>query len=443
MSDRWWLHRGDTQLQWDRNDEPLALLTVYTEADKYVDQEWLAATRRLEVGAYGPDDDGQQEADENLVEVADRAKVFGYAAKAIAVRTRLALMGFTVDACRREFVNGINDLLEDDEPGDLLEVTDNDGHVVDSMLRADILDRGLIAYEVAQAGQLDRVGLDAACSGYIETFIESGLDRRALLALQLASAPDDEDVWLDLHDLRAAGYFDGVENITQLASDELAVSISSGGPIIVVTEGVTDAVYLRRALEMVAPHVAHMFRFFDKEAGAEMGAAQVVQTLRAFAAAGVTNRVAGVLDNDTAGRVAERNLKKNPRPSSNRYMLLPDLPYGTSYPTRGPSGEMELDINGRAVAIEFQFGLEQLRVDGGELAKVEWAGYEASIGAYQGRLSAADKKQVQANIDAFLAGATPDHDPTSGPWPVIHALVDRLLETSMPEAFPGQYYIQA
>ncbi|KQQ98484.1 hypothetical protein ASF74_12955 [Arthrobacter sp. Leaf145] len=440
MSNKWWLHRGGTEIQWGKNEEPLALLTVFTEEDKYADEAWLAAIGQLN-GQYAPDDEDQQLRDEILVEEANGKEVLGYRATVGRVRARLALMGFTAKACRHELSSAIDEMLADDEPGNTLEVTARDGEAVASMPRSEVLDRGLAAWENEKPYRsLDL--LDRKCAEYIDIFMESGFDRRTFLALQLEAAPADEEVRLDLHDLYSAGYFSGVENITQLAADELAVSVSSGGPIIVVTEGVTDARFLQRALELVAPHVSHLFRFFDKDAGAEMGAAQVVRTLRSFAAAGVTNRVVGVLDNDAAGRVAARNLDAKPRPASNRYFLLPDVPYGKSYPTYGPSGDADLDINGRAVSIEFQFGLEQLRLSNGELARVEWSGREASIGVYQGNLPKNDKDTVQGNIRDLLAGASSDHDPVAEPWPAVHALVDRLMEAATPESFPGQYFTQ-
>lgn len=438
MSDRWWLHRGGSQIQWGRNEEPLALLTVFTEDDKYVDEAWLAAHARLD-GQYDPDQEEQQIADEVLVEQDDYTNVFGYRAKASRARARLALMGFTAEACRHELSTAIAELLEDDEPGDVLQVTGESGEVVASMPRSGILDRGLTAWESATPYR-HLEPLDQRCADFIDGFIESGLDRRALLALQLETVRADDDVRLDLHDLFLAGYFDGVDNITQLAADALSVSVSSGGPIIVVTEGVTDAIYLERALELVAPHVCHMFRFFDKNAGAEMGAIQVMRTLRSFAAAGVTNRVVGVLDNDAAGRVAAKNLDAKPRPTNNRYFLLPDVPYGVVYPTYGPGGDADLNINGRAVSIEFQFGLQNLRLDSGELARIEWSGREASIGVYQGSLAKNDKDTVQRRIRDFLESASPDHDQAVEPWPTVHALVNRLLEAATPESFPGQLY---
>ncbi|MFF7291118.1 hypothetical protein ACFY9N_01160 [Microbacterium sp. NPDC008134] len=440
MSDRWWLYRDDTQIQWDRNDEPLALLTVFTEDDMIVDEEWLQALRRLDASAYGPDDVAQQEADELRLESIEPAKTFGYQAGAGSIRTRLALMGFSVEACRREILMALMDSIDGDEQRGFLSVAiGKNGDEFAEIPWTEVLDRGLIAYEQNQVERLTDP-VDRACADQIAIFLEAGVDRRVLLALQLATADDDTEVWLDLHDLRAAGYFDAIESITQLAIDELAASVSSGGPIIVVTEGITDAVFLKRALELVAPHISHMFRFFDRDAGAEMGASQVVRTLRSFAAAGITNRVVGVLDNDSAGRVAERTLLSRPRPANNRYMLLPDVPYGSAYPTVGPSGEMDLDINGRAVAIEFQFGAEQLTMPDGTLARVAWGGMEASIGEYQGGLLAPDKRVVQANIERFLADASAQHDPKEGPWPTIHALVERLLEAAVPDSFPGQYY---
>lgn len=430
MSDKWWLHRGNTQVQWGRNEEPLELLTLFTEADKYQNEEWLEALERLD-GLSETEDIDQQDADQELLETADSATTFGYRANVAVVRSRLALMGFTAEACQRELTSSIAELHGDDDPSDNLA----------KLPPSEVLDRGLTAWESDQPYR-EQSELDRRCVDFVELFLETGLDRRALLALQLRSAPSDDVVRLDLHDLYVADYFRGVENITQLAAEALSVSVSSGGPIIVVTEGVTDARYLSRALELVAPGVAHMFRFLNEDAKAERNSGQVMRTLRSFAAAGVTNRIVGVLDNDAAGREAARVLDSAPRPSTNRYLLLPDVPYGKSYPTSGPSGDTELDINGRAISIEFQFGVSQLQVAEGELAKVEWKGLQSSINVYQGSLSKRDKEAVQRNIDRFLTNASPEHDPTEQPWPTIHALVERLIAAAVPGSFPGQTYFQ-
>lgn len=440
MSDRWWLYRGGNQIQWDRNDAPIALLTLFTEAEKIADKHWLDVCERQTSSLYTSGDAALQEEDEAFLEEVDPSSTFGYRATVSTIRRRLSLMGFTAEACRRELSRGIYEGIEEEQLGDTISILDVDG-VVCPVPKEEVLDRALKAYEAGQSGR-PKDSIEVQCSRYIELFLDSGVDRRVVLALQLESAESNDEVWLDLHDLYFAGYFEGVNNITQLAVDELAVSVSSGGPIVVVTEGVTDAEFLKCALDLVAPQLSHMFRFFDREAGAELNAAQVVRTLRAFAAAGITNRVVGVLDNDAAGRAAARDLEAKPRPNNNRYFLLPDVPYGESYPTIGPSGDSDLDINGRAVAIEFQFGLEVLRTEGGELAKVEWSGPVASIGAYQGSLSKADKIHVQKNIRSFLASASQDHEVNREPWPAIHALVVSLLSAAEPESFPGQFYTQ-
>ncbi|WP_417219571.1 hypothetical protein [Arthrobacter sp.] len=414
----------------------MTLLTVFTEKNKYADAAWVEAIDRLE-GSFKVNGEEQQVRDETLVEESIGKEVLGYRAPSGQIRDRLALMGFTAEECRRELSSAVHELLAGDGPGDILEVLGTSGEVVASMPRVEVLDRGLAAWE-NEKGYRGLGLLDCECAKYIDILFESGIDRRTFLALQLENAPADEELRLDLHDLYSAGYFHGVEDITKLAADELAISVSSGGPIIVVTEGVTDARFLQRALELVVPHVSHMFRFFDKDSGVEMGAAQVLRTLRSFAAAGVTNRVVGVLDNDAAGRAVAKKLDAKPRPTNNRYFLLPDVPYGASYPTYGPSGGANLDINGRAVAIEFQFGLEQLRLGNGELARVEWSGREASIDVYQGNLSSRDKNEVQGNIGTFLDSASPNHDPGTEPWPAVHGLVNRLLEAATPASFPGQ-----
>ncbi len=184
----------------------------------------------------------------------------------------------------------------------------------------------------------------------------------------------------------------------------------------------------------------HLFRFLDMSTGVETNSAQVVRILRSFAAAGVTNRVVGVLDNDVAGRVSARQLDARPRPSTNRYFLLPDVGYARSYPTYGPNGLASLDVNGRAVSIEFQFGEDRLRDAQGDLVPVEWHGRDQSLKEYQGRLSKSDKDTVQRNIESFLDSASADHDRHSEPWTTIYTLIDRLLASATPEAFPSRSY---
>jgi hypothetical protein len=119
--------------------------------------------------------------------------------------------------------------------------------------------------------------------------------------------------------LLLAEYFTIDEPVTRLALQQLAEETASSGPIIVLTEGSTDARFLQLALPLVCPALAGYVRFMDFEMKAPGGVDQVVRSLRSFVAAGVMNRVVGLLDNDTAGRHAEIQLSETPLPPNFRY----------------------------------------------------------------------------------------------------------------------------
>ncbi|WP_311243992.1 hypothetical protein [Microbacterium sp. WCS2018Hpa-23] len=178
-------HRGDTQIQWDRNDEPLALLTVFTEDDMLVDEEWLQALRRLDASAYGPDDVAQQEADELRLESTEPARTFGYQAGAGSNRTRLAPMGFSVEACRREILLALMDSLDGDEQRGFLSVAvGKNGDEFVEIPWTEVLDRGLIAYERNQVERLTDP-VDRACADQISIFLEAGVGRLTIWLTRL------------------------------------------------------------------------------------------------------------------------------------------------------------------------------------------------------------------------------------------------------------------
>ena len=138
---------------------------------------------------------------------------------------------------------------------------------------------------------------------------------------------------------------------------------------------------LSAALRLRRPHLAEYIKFPDFNVRNEGGASALRQTVRAFASAGIPNRVVALFDNDTAARDVLRSISDDDLPGNIRVTRLPELPLAVDYPTVGPQGEHTMNVNGLATAIELFLGADVL-ADGGALRPVVWGGYVNSMGAY-------------------------------------------------------------
>jgi hypothetical protein len=65
--------------------------------------------------------------------------------------------------------------------------------------------------------------------------------------------------------------------------------------------------------------------------------------------------------------------------------MLPPLDSLTAYPTIGPSGRADMDINGLAASVELYLG-EDVLTDGEGLCQVQWTGYDTALRQYQGQV---------------------------------------------------------
>lgn len=155
--------------------------------------------------------------------------------------------------------------------------------------------------------------------------------------------------------------------------------------------------------------------------------------MRSFAAAGVMNRVIGILDNDTAGRQAEKQLASTSLPDHYAVCRLPDLDYAQSYPTLGPSGASSDDVTGRACSVEFYFGQDCLLGPDGKPVPVRWKSHIDSMHDYQGEL--ANKVYVQERIKEMLREAEEGDKPLGSEWDPMRRLAETLI--SLAEPHPG------
>jgi hypothetical protein len=133
------------------------------------------------------------------------------------------------------------------------------------------------------------------------------------------------------------------------------------GKITLLTEGITDSRILKASLNEFYPEARDLYSFVDfEEFKVEGGASPLARLLRGFAGAGLTDRFIAIFDNDAAGHEALASLKSIGLPPNIRAIPLPDLELARDYPTVGPTGKVNTDINGTAVSIESFLGQNAL-----------------------------------------------------------------------------------
>jgi hypothetical protein len=142
-------------------------------------------------------------------------------------------------------------------------------------------------------------------------------------------------------------------------------------------------------LKVLYPHLTDLIRFLDYDQKTEGGAGALVRMVRAFAAAGIVNRIIAIFDNDTAATDALRVLNKSKLSPQLQVMQYPPIEIASSYPTLGPpsktapGGEISIaDINGLAGSIEIYLGRDSLTGSDGQLRPVHWKSYIAGTGKY-------------------------------------------------------------
>ncbi len=157
------------------------------------------------------------------------------------------------------------------------------------------------------------------------------------------------------------------------------------------------------------------------------GVGPLVYDVKSFAGAGIENRIIALFDNDTAAFSAVDILKNINIPNNIIIRHYPDIELAKNYPTLGPNGMVDQNINGLACSIELYFGKDILEVDG-TLTPVQWKGYDERIKRYQGEVMKKPElknrilekiKKAQANLSAI-----PSQD-----WSGIDSILLHIFKT--------------
>ena len=197
--------------------------------------------------------------------------------------------------------------------------------------------------------------------------------------------------------------------------------------VVVLTEGNADRRVLERSLNLLYPHLSDYFHFFEftrkKVAG---GAGELVNLVRAFAAAGVRHHILALFDNDTAAMASLSNLDPDTIPKNIAVRRYPNIALTQDYPTLGPSGETRMDVNGLAGSLEIYLGQDVLKNSEGVLTPVQWLGYDQKLKCYQGVVL--NKDNILKDFDEKLARceARPE-EIDSFDWEGIRAILNVMF----------------
>ena len=215
-------------------------------------------------------------------------------------------------------------------------------------------------------------------------------DIRCFFRVLMEIAPQDSFVRQDISELVSSGYYALNENVCKNALNTLTSSYPSNSKIIILTEGITDKEVIEQSLKLLFPHLYEYYSFMDFSFLPPGGAGNLVNLLKSFSGAGITNKVLALFDNDTAAFSAVKSLKTIQLPDNIKILHYPDIDLAQKYPTIGPNGTSIQDINGSACSIELYLG-EDILKEGGMLTPVQWKSLDNRINKYQGEIKNKDK----------------------------------------------------
>ena len=203
--------------------------------------------------------------------------------------------------------------------------------------------------------------------------------------------------------------------------EEMLVKPLPRSEFLIVTEGSSDSKILEKALKLLRPDYAELFRFIDMEEGYPFtGTGNLFKFSQGLVSIGIQNQVIILYDNDVEGVSNYLATKKLSLPPNMVVARLPDHKYLKKMNTVGPHGKRKADINGTAASIECYLDLEY---KAHKPALIRWSAYLKAQGKYQGAL---EEKGAYMKTFLKLRKAEPGYDFTK-----MEAVLDHLYDLSV------------
>jgi hypothetical protein len=200
-----------------------------------------------------------------------------------------------------------------------------------------------------------------------------------------------------------------------------------GEKIIVLTEGSSDAIILKSAIELLYPHLKDLYYFMDFHISNVAGSAgNLVNTIKSFIGAGIKNKIIALFDNDTAARDALSVIKEFEIPDNIILMQLPDLGFANDYPTLGPTGLTEMNINGLACSIELYLG-KPVIMEKGSFIPIQWKGFNFKTNSYQGEII--KKNAIQKHFFSVIKNAKVNNEAKRNhDWSALQLVFETIFD---------------
>ena len=390
----------------------------------YLDQDALSLFQERDRRTPPAPDAGDDEEPQNRLR-------YQYSVTAQEMRDRLDVLGFTVGRARADYARAQAEEIEMHEEW----VANGDGQTTSdevAALRARTFDvwQAMVARVAPRGFQFwdDEKWRDDPDGSILCNHGEYGFgaglsDERLMLRAILDALPDAKEVVADFSAMVYGGYYEPDEPVCANARKAWAETHPVYGRIVILTEGRSDTRILSAAMAAMNPHLVDLFGFLDFDGLKLQGSADsLAKTVRAFVGARMSARVIAIFDNDTAGAAALDTLTDIDLPSNIKVIALPPSAVGSRYPTQGPHGLADMDVNGLACSIELYLGPALVMPDGG-YHPVRWTGWNSKLGRYQGAVE--HKEQIESNFMASLASCL---DPAAARqrFPDLAEVVDHI-----------------
>lgn len=310
----------------------------------------------------------------------------GYSRPLKKIIKRIELIGYTLEAVEREYLNS------KDEWGDIIErpilfeeivalvkkikINDVTGKWSESQ-ESKFIPNDILALILSKHSSSYNYGTGSRPDYWEIEMLLNGLSPYAKLRLLAENAENLElpVIW-PFGDLVESGWADREDFMGKLDSQQ---------KFLVVTEGSSDSKIIHHALHLLRSDYADFFTFIDMEEGYPFsGTGNLYKFCQGLVSIGILNKVIILYDNDAEGFSKYEATKKLALPNNMVVCKLPDIDALRAVDTVGPNGLSKDDINGRAASIECYLDLTPS--SNIPQSVVRWSTYIEIAGRYQGAL---------------------------------------------------------
>ncbi|MRT94622.1 HEPN/Toprim-associated domain-containing protein [Ancylomarina sp. 16SWW S1-10-2] len=378
----------------------------------------------------------------------EKEQAVQYINSARNIRDRLNVMGFTLDYTKERFeeskeesLSQFKEWLETDRFNDSSEMNatiTNEIQILQNNSFDDFIEAVKEIFEHNYGYDVKKENLPKDINPIIPYLIEygNGLDRfpysydqRTLLRALLEVTPPDVLITYDITELIEHGYYkEEPKEVYDEVIGNLSFDYELGDKFLILTEGTTDINIIRDSLELLYPHLTGYYSFMDFGASNASGSASaLVASIKSFVGADIRNKIIALFDNDTAAESAIGGLARTKIPPNIKIKQYPKIEIANDYPTIGPTGITNMDINGLAGSIEMYLGTDILLHED-SFIPIQWKGYDSKLKKYQGEII--DKIKVQKDFKKKIKECRNDRSKINdADWKEMRELLQMIFDT--------------